>query len=181
MLGSLLKKKLDANTFANVFVNSLVEVTESGFAEVSEMINEDNAFITNPRITDRYSDQFLLIVIAGNLRYLDSRFDSDESAEIRNKIFAKLAEIYQTSVPRIAELMSHTDDFISKVNQPSKNTLYGMSKAIFHKFGLNEYQESYFKSLKTPNPLFLKRMDDMLSNFLWNWDEFFRKYRTSLN
>jgi len=67
------------------------------------------------------------------------------------------------------------------VNHPSKNTLYGMSKAVFHKFHLNDYQESYFKNMRTPNPLFLKRMDDVLNNFLWDWEEFFKRHKLHLN
>ena len=38
--------------------------------------------------------------------------------------------------------------------------IYGMSKAVFHKYGLNEYQDEYFRRMQAPNPLFLKRMDD---------------------
>jgi hypothetical protein len=181
MLGSLLKKKIDVNRFANVFVNSLVEATDAGFKDVSDMINEDTAFVSNPLISSDQADHFLMIVVAGNLKYLDARFQPEDSREIRTKIVQKLAEVYRLEPHKIEGIVKHYDDFISKVNHPSKNTLYGMSKALFHKLGLNEHQESYFKNLKTPNPLFLKRMDDMLSNFLWDWDEFFRKYRTSLN
>jgi hypothetical protein len=35
--------------------------------------------------------------------------------------------------------------------------------------------------MHTPNPLFLKRMDEMMSNFLWDWDQFFKKHKFNLN
>jgi hypothetical protein len=31
--------------------------------------------------------------------------------------------------------------------------------------------------MQAPNPLFLKRMDEIMGNFIWNWDAFFKKYR----
>ena len=45
-----------------------------------------------------------------------------------------------------------------------------MSKAIFHKYNLNDFQEDYFKNMKAPNPLFLKRLDEIVSHFIWDWD-----------
>ena len=67
--------------------------------------------------------------------------------------------------------------FIAKVNHPSKNLVYGMSKALFEKYALNEYQDEYFRRMQAPNPLFLKRMDEVMVNFIWNWDAFFKKYK----
>jgi hypothetical protein len=31
--------------------------------------------------------------------------------------------------------------------------------------------------MQAPNPLFLKRMDEVMINFVWNWDAFFKKFR----
>jgi len=42
---------------------------------------------------------------------------------------------------------------------------------------LNDFQDEYFKRMQVPNPLFLKRMDEIMGNYLWNWDAFFKKYR----
>jgi len=181
MFGLLTKKKLDANQLANVFVNSLTEVIENGFHDVSEMINDDPAFIHHPGINQDYSDNFLLIVMVGNLKYLDAHFAADEAKEIRSKIIAKCALMYEMEIRDFEKVVNEHDSFISRVNHPSKNTLYGMSKAVFHKFKLNEYQESYFKSMRAPNPLFLKRMDEIMTNFLWDWDAFFKKHRLHLN
>lgn len=181
MFGTLLKKKLDADRLANVFVNSLLQATQDSFPDVSEMINEDAAFVKRPEIGDEKADHFILIVLSGNLNFLSQRFEPAELAELRSLIIQKLAVVYDMETRELEEIIVHYEKFISRVNHPSKNTLYGMSKALFHKLELNEYQESYFKSMKTPNPLFLKRMDDIMSNFIWDWDEFFRKYKMSLN
>ena len=52
-----------------------------------------------------------------------------------------------------------------------------MSKAMFYKYKLNDCQDDYFKNMDSPNPLFLKRMDEIMKNFLWNWEAFFKRYK----
>jgi len=42
---------------------------------------------------------------------------------------------------------------------------------------LNEFQDEYFKRMQAPNPLFLKRMDEIMVNFIWNWDAFSKKFK----
>ncbi|NOQ71693.1 MAG: hypothetical protein GQ574_06815 [Crocinitomix sp.] len=179
MIGRLIKKKLNANKLANVFVNSLLEATENGFDDVRAMINEDSAFVSNPEVCENSMDKFILVIIVGNLRFLDDHFEVSEAKEIRTQIVRKFAHIYEMEEHKFEEVIQKYDAFVSRVNNPSKNTLYGMSKAVFHKFKLNEHQESYFKNMQTPNPLFLKRMDEIMMNFLWDWDEFFKKHKMS--
>jgi hypothetical protein len=181
MLSKLLKRKLDADKLSNIFVNSMLELSENGFQDIREMITEDSAFIRVPRINEKHSDKFLLIVTVGNLNFLNNYFEADEAAEMRRLIIQKFAAIFELETREFEDLVNKTTGFISQVNHPSKNLLYGMSKALFHKFELNDYQEDYFKNMQTPNPLFLKRMDDVLSNFLWDWDQFFKKHKIQLN
>lgn len=181
MFGILIKRKLDANRLANVFVNSILEVTENGFDDVANMIKEDPAFVITPAINNKSEDNFLMIVVVGNLKYLKDYFEVEDAIEIRSLIIAKLAKIYDMPDRDFESVINEFDSYINRVNHPSKNVLYGMSKAVFHKFRLNDYQESYFKNMKTPNPLFLKRMDEIIINFLWDWDEFFRKNKINLN
>ena len=47
--------------------------------------------------------------------------------------------------------------FISRVNHPSKNILYGISKAVFSNLNLGNYQEEYFAQLNTLIQYFLKK------------------------
>ena len=177
MIGRLIKRRLDTNKLANVFVNSMLEVSENGFSDVSQMINEDAAFVTCPEVDEKSLDHFLLVVVCGNLRYLDTYFEVEEERSIHNHIIRKFAKVYDMEELAFKKLIDEYDQFISRVNHPSKNTLYGMSKAVFHKLDLNEHQEDYFKNMQTPNPLFLKRMDEIMMNFLWDWDEFFKRHK----
>jgi len=54
---------------------------------------------------------------------------------------------------------------------------YAMSKGVFFKYGLNDYQTEYFKNMNTPNPIFLKRLDEIIGQFIFNWPDIQENYR----
>jgi len=35
--------------------------------------------------------------------------------------------------------------------------------------------------MKNPNPIFLKNLDELMKNFLWNWEVFNEKYKVVSN
>lgn len=177
MLGSLIKKKLSDNQVANIFINSIFDTVDNGFKEVAMMINEDPAFVRSPELDEKDNGEFAMIAIVGNLSYLESTFDADQAARIEGLIFDKLAKVYDMDVADVVKMIRGFQLFITRVNHPSKNMIYGMSKALFHKYHLNDFQDDYFKRMQAPNPLFLKRMDEVMTNFIWNWDAFFKKYK----
>ena len=177
MLGTLIKRRLSDNQVANVFVNALLEVVDNGFKEVAALINDDAAFVASPNISSHEDGEFALIVIVGNLSYLESTFEADQAFRVEKLIFEKLGKLYGMSEQDFTKLVREYQSFMTRVNHPSKNMIYAMSKAIFHKYNLNEYQDTYFRRLSAPNPLFLKRMDEVVGNFIWNWDSFFKKYK----
>jgi len=177
MFSSFTKKKLTDNQVANVFINGIFDSVDKGFAEVAAMINEDSVFVTPPNVSSADSGQFGLIVIVGNLSFLESTFESDQAARVEQLIFEKLAPIYEMSVGDFQNMIREYQSFIMRVNHPSKNWIYGMSKGIFHKYGLSEFQDDYFKRMQAPNPSFLKRINEVMINFVWNWDAFFKKFR----
>ena len=177
LLSALLKRKLSDDQVANVFINALFDVVDNGFVEVAELINEDVAFARSPEIASNLNGEFALIVIAANLSSLESTFDADQAVRIEQKIFEKLGKIYEMSHSEFQSLAREYQSFIAKVNHPAKNLIYGMSKALFEKYKLNEFQDEYFRRMQAPNPLFLKRMDEVMVNFIWNWDAFFKKYK----
>lgn len=177
MLGTLIKKRLSDNQVANIFINALFDTVDNGFKEVAQLINEDTAFVRSPEIADKENGEFALIVIVGNLSFLESTFEAEEASRIERIIFEKLAAMYEMSILDFTKMIREYQTFIARINHPSKNMIYGMSKALFHKYGLNEFQDDYFRRMQAPNPLFLKRMDEVIGNFIWNWDAFFKKYK----
>ena len=177
MFSTLIKKKLSDNQVANIFINAIFDCVDKGFSEVASLINEDPVFVESPNINRDASGEFGLIIIVGNLSFLESTFDAEQASMVEKLIFQKVSKIYEMEVDEFEKLIRQYQSFISRVNHPSKNWVYGMSKAIFHKYKLNEYQDEYFKRMRSPNPLFLKRMDEIVANYIWNWDAFFKKYR----
>ncbi|MES2589787.1 MAG: hypothetical protein V4622_12470 [Bacteroidota bacterium] len=177
MLGTLIKKRLSDNQVANIFVNALFDVVDKGFNEVASLINEDPAFVVSPNIQNDQDGEFALIVIVGNLSFIESLFEPEQAHAVEKLIFEKLAKVYEMSVEDFTSLIREYQSFMSRKNHPSKNMIYAMSKSIFHKYDLNNFQDEYFKRMQAPNPLFLKRMDEVVQSFIWDWDAFFKKYK----
>lgn len=177
MFGTILKKKLSDEKLANVFINGIFNSVDNGFPIVAEFINEDPAFVQSPNIDRTQSYEFGLILIVGNLSFLESAFEPDQAERIENIIYQKLAKVFEMEVGAFKNLVKDYKQLIIRLNQPSKNMLYGMSKAIFDKYALYNFQDEYFKRMQSPNPLFLKRLDEVVENFVWDWDSFFKKYR----
>lgn len=174
---SIFKKKLSDEKLANIFINGIVTSTTNGFHVVADFINEDTAFVSSPLIDGENHHEFTLILLIGNLSFLESSFDPQQANNVEQHIYEKLAQMYGMSQTDFRNLAKDYLNLIYRLNNPSKNMIYGMSKAVFDKYQLYNYQDEYFKRMQVPNPLFLKRMDEILENFIWDWDNFFRKYK----
>lgn len=177
MLGTLWRKKLTDEQLANIFMNGILEMVEHGFIEIAQMINDDPAFIQSPELTDSQNGEFSMIIMVANISNLESTFEANEAARVEQLIFQKMAVLMENTPFETEQLVREYQRFLLRINHPSKNIVYAMSKAIFSKYGLNDFQDDYFKRMQSPNPLFLKRMDAVLGNFLWDWDAFFKKYK----
>lgn len=177
MFGTLLRKKLTSNQFANIFINAIFTATDNGFELVCDLINTDPAFIVSPQLETEKIDHFQLIVLAGNYHLLNNYFEAQQLTDIKSEIISKLSKIYQLEEKKTETILNNYQGFIKRVNHPSKNMVYGISKAIFFKYRLCAFQDEYFKRMQTPNPLFLKRLDHLVENYIWDWDVFVKKYK----
>ncbi|MFB6258342.1 MAG: hypothetical protein ABEH38_06595 [Flavobacteriales bacterium] len=171
------KKKLSEEKVANMVVNGLLEAVEKNFKDVVALINSDPDFLSSPQVDENDDHEFLLIVITGNLKFIPQYFESGQDQRVKELLITKFAQALGVEYDKLKEAIDERSAFLSRVNHPSKKTLYAMSKAVFHKYGLNDFQEDYFRRIETPNPLFLQRMDDIMVNFLWGWDAFLEKYK----
>jgi hypothetical protein len=179
MLGSLLniKKKLNDNQLANVFLNGILDLVDSSFAEIADLINEDAVFVQAPKIDRNDNTEFTMIILVANISSLENTFESVQAVRIEQLIFEKLGVMMQVTASEAEAVVRDYQKFMARVNAPSKNVLYSISKAIFHKYSLNQFQDEYFRRLQSPNPIFIKRMDKIVEGFLWDWDAFFEKYK----
>jgi hypothetical protein len=177
LLGMLVKKKITEERFSQIFVNSLISTVEQGFADVAGVINDDPEFATSPGIDANQDSEFLMIVLAGNIRLMGVFLDGDNDGRVKKAVIRRCSEVFECDSDTFHKKYREYCDFMSRVNHPSKNVLYSMSRAVFYKYNLNSFQADYFKTLNTPNPIFLKRMNEVMSHFLWDWDGFNEKYR----
>ncbi len=177
MLGSLLKKKLSDEKIANIFVNALFDAVDNGFQEVVSLVNEDPAFVNSPSLKAEDNGPFTLVILVANLSTLESTFEAEQANRVEQLIFDKCGKAFGMEAFKFQKVVREFQHFISRVNHPSKNMIYGMSKAFFYKYELSRFQDEYFRRMQVPNPLFLKRMDEIMQNFLWDWDAFMKKYR----
>ena len=46
---------------------------------------------------------------------------------------------------------------------------------LYFKFKLGAFQDEYFAQLNTPNPVFLKKIDNLVENYVWDWETIFEK------
>jgi len=173
------KKKLTEEKTANIFVNTLTSVVDNTFEEVRNSIINDPVFEKQPEISTNDSDKLLMIVLASNLKLLSKYFSASEEMLIKGKIIDKFSTVFGLEYDQMKTIISKYSEFCSRVNHPSKNIIYGMSKAIFFKYDLGKYQDDYFAQLNAPNPIFLKRMDSIMENYIWDWNNFFNKYKIS--
>ena len=177
MLDILFKKKVTEEQLANHFVSGIFQLVDEGFPEAVEIINAEPSFEKSPRLSPEDSDEFLVIVIAGNLKFISEQFNDYRDVRLIDSILRKFAHAFEISFEDLKILINKYQSYLSRVNHPSKNTLYAMSKAVFYKYGLNQFQEEYFRNMKTPNPILLKSLDQIMENFVWHWGEFKEKYR----
>jgi len=177
MFATLIRKKVSNEKLANVFINGLWNACNTGFPMVAEFINEDPTFVASPEVKKDDDFEFVLIVMIGNISLLDGSFDGEQSMEVESLIYEKLAKIYDMSVFEFKSVVKDYRHLMSRLNAPSKNVIYGMSKTIFDKYTLYNYQDEYFQRMQVPNPLFLKRLDEIVENFVWDWEAFFKRYK----
>lgn len=177
MLALFGRKKLTDDKVSNLFVYTTIDAVEKGWPEVAGYINDSPEFVRCPNVCPEDYGKFLMIVVAANFNYIPHNFDEGHDREIINGAVAKFAEIFGLTDEDFRKKVSDYRSFLSRVNSPSKNTLYSMSRGIFYKYNLNEVQEDYFKNMNVPNPIFLKNMNEIMENFLWDWDAFKDKYK----
>lgn len=177
MLGAILRKKITDEQFAKMFVSLVLDSTERGFTDVAHIINEDNSFVKPPQIDPEDDGKFTLIVMAGNIKLLEKYFDHTKLIYISDLIYKELAPVYDFTPEQMKTALNQYSSFMTRINHPSKNTLYAMSKAVFYKYELCANQDEYFRNMQCPNPLFLKRMDEIMEKFILNWDAYFKKFK----
>lgn len=165
------KKKLKENRLANIFTNATIQAVEDGFGDIVGLIKDSPEFISPPQIDPENDSKFLLIVLAANLKEIPKHLEAHQDNRMINHIITKLSAVFDVEFSKLEGILREYQSYLSRVNHPSNNNLYAMSKAVFFKYELGQFQEEYFRNMNAPNPLFLKRLDEAMQLFLFNWAE----------
>ncbi|MBL7964026.1 MAG: hypothetical protein JNM31_09285 [Flavobacteriales bacterium] len=178
MIGTLFgKKRITEEKVAHAFVNAMLDLAADGFATMAEELNEAPEFGTRPVVDTQDTLPFGLILLAGNLMEAPCHLESGQdrrfaahSISIYSEAIGMRCSDLEQEVQRQQALMRH-------LNHPSKNTVYAMSKLLFHAYDLFRFQEPYFRDQRAPNPILLKRINGMMAYFLWDWTALKEEYR----
>ena len=175
------KKKLKPEEVARMFVHATLDSVEDAWPDILGLLRETPHMERPPEIDDAEVGPFLLVVLAGNLDFIPRFFDGGADHALVEAIVSELSKQLELPTHQLAERISCTRDAMVKLNKPSKKTLSAMSRGLYLGYGLNEYQEEYFRSLNVPNPRFLMQMEEVLQHFLWDWTSFHEQYRVQVN
>lgn len=171
------KKKISEEKLANVFVNAVLELTEQGFPAVAAEINESPEFQAPPNLPETDDQAFALIVLAANLMEAQRILGPGVDKRVASLAMSKFAQATGISVPDLEREVRTLQSQMERLNFPSKNTVYAMGKVLFHRYDLFCFQDSYFREMKAPNPIILKRLNGLMGYFIWNWREVNEQYR----
>lgn len=171
------KKKIKEDVVANIFVNSILNTIDNGFPEIVGIINEAPEFTSSPELHVNDDTHFTLIVFAANISFISEHIHHSKEDRLTNLIIHKLSNVFDCDQDRLEKVIKEYHCYLTKVNHPSKKMKYAISKGICGKYKLNDYQDEYFRNMKCPNPMLLKRLDEAMDNFIWNWDTFTQKYQ----
>ncbi len=177
MLSLFTKKKISDDTLSNIFVNGLLKLVEDGFEEIKVILQNESEFDVKPNVDSFKVDAFLFIVLAGNMNSLPKHFTALEHIKLQDSIQSKISSSLGITKEELKNKIQQMHHLFYKLNHPSKNTKYAMSKAIFHEYQLYNCQDEYFRKMKVPNPVILKKMNEIMDLFIWDWDVVLKKYK----
>ena len=169
------KKKITQKQLAYNFVNHTLNCIDANYKDFLDAIYNDAELETYPELDYNDPTELMFIIISGNIKFFEKILSAHEEKLLCNSITEEMASIFEMEYHEMEEKLNKYGSIISRVNHPSKNILYGMSKAVFFKFKLGQYQDEYFAQLNTPNPIFLKKIDVLIENFVWQWKAIFDK------
>ncbi|MBK7384955.1 MAG: hypothetical protein IPI81_16705 [Flavobacteriales bacterium] len=171
------RKRITEDKLANVFVNTMLEMCAEGFPVVLAEVNEAPEFELSPGIRDGDDDHFLMIVLAANLMEMERTMGAGVDKRIFSLSVSKFSQAINRNCTDVELEVRALQSRMERLNFPSKNPVYAMGRAIFQEYDLFCYQDSYYREMRAPQPIVLKRLNGLMGYFLWNWPEVNEQYR----
>jgi len=171
------KKKITEDKLSNAFVNAVFELSAEGFPAIAAELNESPEFEVSPGLKDDDDARFALIVLAANLTEMQRTLGPGVDKRMFSLSVSKFAQAVGRDATSVELEVRSLQSRMERLNFPSKNTVYAMGKVLFHEYDLFCFQDRYFREMKAPNPIILKRLNSLMNYFIWNWTEVVEQYR----
>lgn len=171
------KKKITEEKLSNVFVNTVLEMCSEGFPTVIAEVNEAPEFELAPDLKEADDERFLMIVLAANLMEMQRVLGPGSDKRMYALSISKFAQAIGRGCTEVEADVKALASRMERLNFPSINPVYAMGRALFVEYDLFCFQDSYFREMKQPNPILLKRLNTLFGYFLWNWSEVNEQYR----
>mgnify|MGYP001334560967 FL=1 len=174
------KKKVKAELAATIYVNLLNNVIEVGFVEIKDFINNNNNLEDNPNLTNLDIDWFKNIVFLGNIKNLNIFFEENDSSDLRGYILDEMYKELSKSDQHLAiERFLDYENYFDELLIENEDSIGAMAYGIFEKYNINEFQGDLFKRKNKPNPIFYNELKNLLTHFIWNWEDYLEKNKLS--
>ncbi|MEE2700368.1 MAG: hypothetical protein VYD71_03280 [Bacteroidota bacterium] len=173
------KKKITASKTANLLVATLDEVIADGFVEIQDFINNNNNLERNRNLTKKDIRWFRLIVFVGNLKMISTFFEDNQAEKFHNLLLdfmaEKIAGENEIALEQLSDYCSYLDELLRK----SDNCIEAMATAMFDKYNINDFQVNLFKRKNEPNPVFFQELKNLMTHFIWNWEDFLSNHKVT--
>ncbi len=163
------RKRITEEKLANAVVNAVFELTDQGYPTIVEELEDAPEFIARPAFGPGDDELFALIILAGNLLDAPKHLPAGQDRRFISHAISKFAAAMGVPASELELEVVALQHEMERINHPSKNTVYAMSKAVFHKYDLFRFQDPYFRQMKAPNPIILKRLNQLMQFCLWDW------------
>ena len=173
------KDKISVEDTANIFSVALNKVVNDGFPEIQSFLNKNNNLDRSPNISDEDIKWFRLIIFAGNLHLLTTKFEENESLELRNQIVDNLLPYLDDDKDVSMDLFLNYETYFNDILVKQIDPIETMAVAVFDKYNINDCQSELLKRKNEPNPVLFNELKKYLSHFLWNWEEFLEKCKVT--
>ena len=174
------KKKVKAELAATIYVNLLNNVIEVGFVEIKDFINNNNNLEDNPNLTNLDIEWFKNLVFLGNIKNLNIFFEENDSSDLRGYILDEMYKELSKSDQHLAiERFLDYENYFDELLIENEDSIGAMAYGIFEKYNINEFQGDLFKRKNKPNPIFYNELKNLLTHFIWNWEDYLEKNKLS--
>lgn len=174
------KKKINSLKTTKLLVTALDEVIVKGFVEIQDFINNNNNLERSPNLSENDIRWFRLIVFVGNLKMIPVFFEEDQAENLHNQLLDLMSEKIggesNIALEQLGDYCTYIDDLLRK----SDNCIEAMATAVFDKYDINDFQVNLFKRKNEPNPVFFHELKNLMTHFIWNWEEFLSQYKITV-